>query len=294
MGLALGAAGLLLLGVGPVIAGSRSGDPEASASAKMQRLKDWLATDAATQRALLPALRDKLGVISRPTTIAGVAAYVVEPKTIPAAHKDIVVLSFHGGGFLQYPGEAGTREAIFMAGLGGYRVVAVDYRMPPDHPYPAAMDDAITVYKAILATTAPRRIALIGTSAGGGIVLSLCLRAKAEGLPLPAVIALGMPFAAMTEPSLYAGAHDRSDPQLSPLNGDFSGLPPAILTSGTKDFLLAMTRDVDDKLRKAGVESRLQVFEGMGHAGYLGDPDSAQNRDAFKAITAFFDAHLAP
>ncbi len=153
---------------------------------------------AAKGAAKLPALREKLGVTSEPTTLGGVKAFLVKAKTIPAAHAGKVILAIHGGGFVYNPGEAGTLEAILMAGFGGYEVFAVDYRMAPDHPFPAANDDVMAAYKALLATHKPGDIAVVGTSAGGGLALALCLRAKAEGVPLPAAIAPGTPEADMT------------------------------------------------------------------------------------------------
>ena len=95
--------------------------------------------------AALPALREKLGVRSEPVTIAGVKAYIVQPRVMPAANLGRALLHIHGGGHVLSPGEAGTREAIMMAAYGGFRVISVDYRMPPDAPCPAAMDDVMAV-----------------------------------------------------------------------------------------------------------------------------------------------------
>ena len=122
---------------------------------------------AASVRADLPRLREALGVTVTPTTIAGVKAFLVIPKSIGPRNRDRVLLHLHGGFRVFYPGEAGTREAILMAGFGGFRVISVDYRMPPDHPFPAALDDAVAVYRELLKTTRAKRIGIFGTSAGG-------------------------------------------------------------------------------------------------------------------------------
>ena len=275
---------------------------------------------AAKGAAKLPALREKLGVTSEPATLGGVKAYLVEAKTIPDPHRGKVILAIHGGGFVYNPGEAGTLEAILMAGFGGYRVYAVDYRMAPDHPFPAANDDVMAAYKALLVDHKPGDIAVVGTSAGGELTLALCLRAKAEGVPLPAAIAPGTPEADMTNAGdtirtnewldnvlvsadgyveaarkVYVPAgHDLKDPQLSPIYGDFTGLPPAIITSGTRDLFLSNAVRVHLKLRQAGVEAQLQVFEGMSHAQYLFNADAPETREAFTEIAAFFDRHWAP
>ena len=114
---------------------------------------DWKAIvdkAAAPILAGLPALREQLGVAVQPTTIAGVKAFIVTPKEIPPANRDRVLVHVHGGYYVLAPGEAGTREAILLAGFGGFKVISVDYRMPPDFPYPAALDDAMAVYRAVL------------------------------------------------------------------------------------------------------------------------------------------------
>jgi epsilon-lactone hydrolase len=92
---------------------------------------------------------------------------------------------------------------------------------------------------------------------------------------------------------LYANGRDLKDPQLSPIYGDFTGFPPAILTSGTRDLFLSLTVLTHRKLRRAGVEAELQVFEGMSHAQYLFDPSAPETREAFGEIARFFDRHLA-
>ena len=272
---------------------------------------------AAAGAATLPALREKLGVTSEAAVIGGVKAFVIQPRQIPEANRNRLLLHIHGGGYVYNPGEAGTLEAILMAGLGGFKVIAVDYRMPPDAPYPAAMDDATAVWRAMQTMQKPQNMAVFGTSTGGGMTLALMLRAKAEGLPLPAAIGLGTPWSDMTETGdsyktnewidnvlvsysgyltpaakLYAAGRDLKDPQLSPIYGDFTGLPPALLITGTRDLFLSNTVRTHRKLRAAGIEASLQVFEGMSHAQYLFTPDAPETKEAFGEMARFFDAHL--
>ena len=271
--------------------------------------------------ASLPGLaraREALGVTMTTTTLGGVPAYILTPKTMPPGHENQLIYNLHGGGYVYGPGESGMAEAILMAGFGGYKVYAIDYRMPPDAPYPAAMDDAMAGYKAMLTLTDPKHLAVVGTSTGGGMTLALMLRAKAEGVPLPAAIAPGTPWSDLTETgdtyktnewidnvlvsysgylshaaALYAAGRDMKDPQLSPIYGDFAGLPPTILTSGTRDLFLSNTVRTHRNLRRAGVEASLQVFEGWSHAQYLFDYNSPESKEMFGEVTAFFDAHLA-
>src|SRR6185503_8189056 len=146
----------------------------------------------------LPALREALGVKVEPITLDGVKAYMLTPSSIPPQNRNRLLVHVHGGCFVSFPGESGTAEAIYMAGIGGFRVISVDYRMPPDHPYPAALDDAITAWKAATRMASPKNMAIFGSSAGGNLTLAMVLRAKQEKLPLPAAIAPGTPMSDLT------------------------------------------------------------------------------------------------
>jgi monoterpene epsilon-lactone hydrolase len=263
------------------------------------------------------AVREKFGVTMEPAVIGGVKAFVLSPRTILPENRNRLLVHVHGGGYVYNPGEAGTMEGTLMAAYGGFKVISFDYRMPPDHPYPAAMDDAMAVWKEAIKMQEPRKMAIFGTSTGGGMTLAMILRARQEGLPLPAAIAPGTPWSDLTETGdtyktnewldnvlvsysgylshaaqLYANGHDLRDPQLSPIYGDFSDFPPAILTSGTRDLFLSLTVLTHRKLRRAGVEAELQVFEGMSHAQYNFDPYAPETKEAFTEIARFFDKHL--
>jgi epsilon-lactone hydrolase len=267
--------------------------------------------------ATLPELRQRLGVKVEQTMIGGVKAYSVTPESVSEANRNRLLVHVHGGGYVFGPGEAGTREAILMAGYGRIRIISVDYRMPPDFPYPAALDDAMAVWKEVTKTADPKRMAIFGTSTGGGMTLAMVLRAKTEGLPLPAAIAPGTPWSDMTKTGdsyftnemldnvlvsddgwlgdaakLYANGHDLKDPMLSPIYGDFAGFPPTILTSGTRDLFLSNTVRVHRKMRAAGVQADLHVFEGQSHAQYAADPDAPETKEHFGELTRFFDEHL--
>src|SRR5436853_653476 len=253
--------------------------------------KDLINMRAEAVTKTLPDLRTRLGVKVEPTKIGGVNAFIVTPDNLPASNKDRLLVHVHGGGYVFFPGESGTREAILMAGYGKFKIVSIDYRMPPDHPYPAAMDDAMAVWKEVVKTSDPKKTAIFGTSTGGGMTLAMVLRAKTEGLPLPAATAPGTPWSDMTKTgdsyftnemldnvlvsndgwlgdaaALYAAGHDLKDPQLSPVYGDYAGFPPSILTTGTRDLFLSNTVRVHRKMRAAGVEAELHVFEGQSHA----------------------------
>ena len=136
---------------------------------------EWKAqVDAGAAAAMqgLPALRDALRVKVEPMTIDGVKAFLLTPETIPPENRNRLLVHVHGGCFVSFPGESGTGEAIYMAGFGRFKVISVDYRMPPDHPYPAALDDAMTVWKAASKMAPPKNMAIFGSSAGGNLTLA--------------------------------------------------------------------------------------------------------------------------
>ena len=285
-----------------------------------ETIADWKKrVDDAAQNvvATLPKLRESLGVTVEPIMIAGVKAFMVTPKSIPSGNNDRVLLHLHGGVRVFNPGEAGTREAILMAGFAGFKVISVDYRMPPDHPFPAALDDAVTAYRELLKTTPSENIGIFGTSAGGSLTLTTLLRAKMEGLPMPGAIAPGTPTVDLTKTGdslftnafvdnvlgtqdgfiratafLYANGRDLKDPLLSPIYGDVTGFPPAILTSGTRDLYLSNTVRMHRKLRAAGVEAVLQVWEGQSHAQYNADPAASETKEYHDEVARFFSLHL--
>ncbi|HWU55475.1 MAG TPA: alpha/beta hydrolase [Rhizomicrobium sp.] len=282
---------------------------------------EWKALVAKNAAEALPgiaAMRSALKVKTEPLTIAGVKVYRVTPDVIPPANRNRRLLYFHGGGFVLRPGEAGLAEAMEMASFGHFEVISVDYRMTPDFPYPAALDDAMAVYRDLLKIgVKPGNIGIFGTSAGGSITLAMVLRAKAEKLPLPGAIAPGTPWSDMTKTGdsyftndgidnvlvsndgfwgaaakLYANGRDLKDPLLSPVYGDMHGFPPTILTSGTRDLFLSNTVRVHRKLRQAGVEAQLQVFEGLSHAQYYRDITAPETIDYNTEVARFFDKHL--
>jgi monoterpene epsilon-lactone hydrolase len=278
-------------------------------------VEEWRVLSAPGRGNNLPALRERFGVTSQALKVNGVDAYMITPAVIPPENRNRLLVHVHGGCYVLSGGESGTSEALYMAGYGHFKVLSVDYRRPPDSPYPAALDDVVSVWKGALKMADPKNMAVFGTSAGGALTLSMVLRAKQERLPLPAAIAPGTPMSDLTKTGdsfatnfmvdnvlvgpggrcdamadLYANGHDLKDPMLSPVYGDMHGFPPAILTTGTRDLLLSNTVRVHRKLRQAGVEADLHVYEGQSHAQYMRDTPEA--KEAFEEIARFFDKHL--
>ena len=285
-----------------------------------QTPEEWKAQVAKAAAAVvkgLPALRDALKVSIEPMTIDGVKAFMLTPAVIPPQNRNRLLIHVHGGCYVNGPGESGTSEATMMAGFGGFKVLSVDYRMPPDHPFPAALDDAMTVWKAAQKMAPAKNMGIIGSSAGGGLTLAMVLKAKMDKLPLPGAIAPGTPMSDLSgagdsfqtnamvdnvliaygascdvRAAMYANGRDLKDPLLSPVYGDMTNFPPTILNTGTRDLLLSNTVRVHRKLRQAGVVADLHVHEGQAHGGWYRDYTAPESKETFGEIARFFDKHL--
>ena len=285
--------------------------------ASMEEWKTMVETFEKNVSATIPALLDRMNVKCERSVMAGVPVFVLTPPAVAKEDASKVLLYFHGGGYVLNGGLSGTKEAIFMAKESNLRIVCVDYRMAPFHPYPAAIDDAIAVYKELLKTYKPGSIGVFGTSTGGGMTLVLPLRARQEGLPMPGALAAGTPWADLGKVGdsyftndgidnvlysyegllgeaarVYANGHDLKDPMLSPVYGDVTGFPPTILTSGTRDLFLSNTVRMHTKLRQANVEADLIVLEGLSHAQYYFVENAPETKFHFSELAKFFRKHL--
>jgi acetyl esterase/lipase len=226
------------------------------------------------------------------------------------------MMHVHGGAYVAFGGMAATTEAILIAHYAGIETVSVDYRMPPDAPFPAAVDDSVAVWKELSKSHHPKSMALFGTSAGGGLTLATVLKLKELGERLPGVLMLGTPWADLTKTGdteytneyidntlvkyqgdleaaakLYAGSHNLKEPLLSPVYGNLAGFPPTVLVSGTRDLFLSDTVRVHQKLLQAGVEAQLLVLEGQSHGQFL-DNDVPESQAALREVAQFFERHL--
>jgi len=243
------------------------------------------------------------------TAVGDVPVLVLTPDGVPDDPSQPTYLDIHGGAFVIGGGDACLALARQTAAMVRMRTWSVDYRMPPDHPYPAALDDCIAVYRHLLEIQTPERIVVGGGSAGGNLAAALILRARDEGLPLPAALVLLTPEADLTESgdsfhtnlgldpvlrsslsesiALYAGDHDLTDPYLSPLFGDFTPpFPPTFVQAGTRDLFLSNAVRLHRRLRTAGVDADLHVFEAMPHGGFFGAPEDAELGEEVRRFVA--------
>jgi acetyl esterase/lipase len=240
--------------------------------------------------------------------MAGVPVYIGRPRGERLIDDRHVVFDIHGGALLFGGGEANVRFSTAAIALRTGRVAyGVDYRVPPDGPYPAALDDCVAAYRALLGEVPAQRIVVSGASAGGNLAAALLLRARDEGLAMPAGALLLTPELDLTESGdsfdtlmgldvvlparlmemnlLYAGGADLAHPYLSPLFGDVAGFPPTLLQAGTRDIFLSNAVRMHRKLRSAGVRAELHVWEGMPHAGFGGL--TPEDREVSAELQAF-------
>jgi epsilon-lactone hydrolase len=243
--------------------------------------------------------------------MAGVPVKFVRRHDTDAEADRRLLINFHGGGFMVDSGS--LTETIPIAGLTGIPVVTVMYRMAPEHPFPAAVDDALAVYRVALEHRPAHAIGVYGTSAGAILTLQLLARIKAEGLPMPAS---GGFFSGSGDlaragdcegylPSIlgeragpdvvadYSAGTERTDPLLSPIYGDLTGLPPIMAMTSTRDQLLSQTILADHALRRAGVAVDLRVYEGMMHA-FWAWIECPETDVALEAQADFLSKHLRP
>ena len=244
---------------------------------------------------------------ARHISAEGAVGYEIIPTGVDA-NDPRVYLEMHGGGLFAGGGEACKVSAMRTASIVGARVIAPDYRMPPDHPYPAGLDDCLAFYRLLLRDYDPAQIIVGGMSAGGNLAAALLLRARDEGLPLPAGAVLLTPELDLTESGdsfttnegldplgrlmpanlLYAAGADFCDPYLSPLFGDLaSGFPPTLLASGTRDMFLSNTVRFHRKLRAAAIPAELHVLEAAPHGAFSSTGPEASELNA--EVRAFCD-----
>ncbi len=229
--------------------------------------------------------------------------------------QDHVILQLHGGGYM-----GAVRNAYYVfAGLynevsHGCNVLTPDYRVAPEHPYPAALEDAVASYQWLLDKGYyGEQIIVAGDSAGGGLAMALCMYLKDHHMPMPGGVVAMSPWTDLTasgesyetnyerDPLLgntkdsliyvndYAGDHDKMDCYISPLFGDFRGFPPMLIQVGSLEMLLSDSVSVAAKAREQGIRVRLSIYEGMFHVfqmAYLNIPES---KKAWAEVGKFID-----
>ncbi len=251
----------------------------------------------------------------RDTTMGGVPVQVVTPPGHRATKGGRILINLHGGGFMWGAGSGALVEAIPVAAVSGIPVVAVDYRLAPEHPYPAAVDDVEAVYRALLKDHRAEDIGLYGCSAGGMLAAQAVARILTRGVRAPGAVATlcgtGLPFSgdALTLGQIATGAAPmkqgdlqrlpylrtarRDDPVAFPGNDAalLARFPPTLLMAGSRDFSVSSLTTMHRRLLGAGVDAELVVFDGLWHA-FLVFPELPESKEAYALVARFFDRRL--
>jgi monoterpene epsilon-lactone hydrolase len=253
-------------------------------------------------------------VTCEPVSAGGVDGEWISPANTPL---DKAILYFHGGGF-RLGSVASHRDLIAqIAFASGCRVLAINYRLAPEHRFPAALDDALAAYGWMLDRgLKPDNIAFAGDSAGGNLVLSAMLVLRERALPLPATAVLMSPWTDLAatgasyvsraeadpihqRPMILAlaknyldGKGDPYDPLVSPLYADLAGLPPLLIQVGDRETVLDDSVMLTDLARAAGVDVSLEVWDGMIHVFQMFGTELPEARQAIASLAGFLNRHL--
>ncbi len=286
-----------------------------------------IAGDVAKQRAFygawnddrLAEMRRRFRTTVRHATIGGVGVDDVVPQAgIAPANAARVLINVHGGAFMWGAGSGALVEAIPIAATMRIRVVTVDYRLAPEHRYPAASEDVTAVYRELLKRYRPENIGIYGCSAGGVITAQATAWIARQGLPRPGALGTfcgtgaaysgdspylapalagnappAVPALPATLPVSYMEGVPADDPLAYPLTSpaQIRAMPPTLLLAGGRDFAVSALTLAHRRLTAAGVHSELQLFDGLPHAFFMW-PDMPESDEAFGIIARFFDAQL--
>ena len=232
-----------------------------------QTLTEWEAFRTAIEQKEGPRSKKTVDTLADKIEIRlmnGVAVHVITPKRFNPANADKALIHIHGGGYCVYSSKSSYFVCATLADYTGLRVYCVDYRLAPEHPFPAGLNDCVAAYRAIITEVAPGKIGMFGISAGGSMILATILKAQAEGLPLPGAVGAMSPGAVDfttlgdtghtldgVDPVLraelvrsvgiaYAGGAALDNPLISPLYAEYSDkFPPTIIQTGTRDLFLS-------------------------------------------------------
>jgi len=282
------------------------------------------ATGAWMNRASLAQMRSGMSLNAGAVPLpAGVARETIQLDGVPAesftpegAAASPVMLYLHGGGWTLGLYAGHLMWCGHMCHALGWRLLAVDYGLAPEHPFPAGLEDCLTAYRALLRDgIAPEHVVIGGDSAGGNFTLAMLQLLRDAGEPLPAAAVCISPATDLTQeghaqhrandPMLstqtarmffqhYVGDHDPADPRLSPLLGDLGGLPPLLVQAGGAEVLLSDSVRLARRATAAGVQVTLEIYNGMWHGWHVFAPMGLpEGRRAMQAVARFARQHLA-
>ena len=231
------------------------------------------------------------------------------------AQQDMIILHLHGGGYVTGGIDSHQMMCVLMAQTLKMKVLLPEYRLAPEHPFPAALEDALKAYHWLLGQGYQgSNIVLTGDSAGGGLSLATLLALRAAGAPLPAAVAVMSPWTDLTLQgqtyltnagsevvlqkdvlrewaACYIGKENPENPLISPLRASFRGLPPLLIQVGSTEILLDDARILAEKAKADGVDVTLRIWQGMWHDWQVLGALVPESRQAFEQIGRFLQKH---
>ena len=261
----------------------------------IEQWKELQSTTNKVGRSIALELSSYFDVRLETLTMGDCRVFKLTPRDVSVDYLDTVFYHTHGGSYVFGAGLSATQEAILLAAKLQMVVYCVDYRLPPENPFPAGLDDVMTVYKALLTKYDSSSIIMGGTSAGGGIALAAVHKMKQDKLSLPKGLFIGTPWSDLsktgdsyftnqcadhvlvTYDGVLKGAvdlylnneYELDNPFVSPVYGDFSDFPPMFLVSGTRDLFLSNTVRIQALMKQNNRKVELLVLEGIAHGDYL-------------------------
>jgi len=277
--------------------------PEASVAVQRERMRSY--------ERWVPRPPEGTETIYKP--LGTIPAYRV---TRAGARPGRIILFLHGGGYVTGSPMLYRHVTWRFAAAARAQVIAIDYRLAPAHPFPAAINDASVAWRALLAEGAlAQRCAILGDSAGGGLALALAMRLRDEGVPLPGAVAALSPWTDLAitglsskpgtaDPMLkasdldafaahYVNGSDPREPYISPLYGDPRGLPPTLLQVGSDEILRDDSERMAERMREAGCDVTLEVWPRMPHVWHAFAPMLPEARRAIARVGAFIEEKTA-
>jgi acetyl esterase/lipase len=286
---------------------------------EMQNIRAMLAAMREAGQPSLPELRTLYDGLFAPLPLPGtVALETIEAGGVPAerlsgsaAAPGRTILYLHGGGYVIGSPRSHRHLTATLVDAAGATLIVPDYRLAPEHPYPAALDDALAAYESLLENGQdPDLLVVAGDSAGGGLTLATLIAARDKGLDLPAAAALISPWVdlAATGASLetarerdpivqkdglldwaglYLAGRDAATPLASPLYADLAGLPPLLIQVGTEEVLLDDAIRLDERARAQGVATSLEIWDDMIHVWHFFHPQLEEGRQAIGKLGQF-------
>lgn len=284
-------------------------------AAQTDRPDQTLAEMRAGIEATAAALPPLEGFEAVPATVGVVKGEWVRGKHV--RRNDAALLYLHGGGYMIGSPTSHRHLAGLISIESGLPVFSADYRMAPEHPFPAAVDDGVAAYKGLLDSgIAPANLAIAGDSAGGGLTVATLIAARDQGLPMPACAIPISPWVDLSQggesfrsrakrdpivgkegidamAAAYLGSTHAKTPLASPLFADLRGLPPLLIQVGTEEALYDDARGLKERAEAAGVEVSFESWGGMVHVWHFFHPILSEGRDAIARIGGFLKGRIA-